>query len=442
MKEFVTDQVAKSAGLTKMFSTKDENLNLFPSNSGHHVSLDEGDLETAYERNPIGFRALNKRSTDPWDKGFEILNREGEVWEEGMELLRDLHYKQKGMKATFFALLHGSSAIAFGFKEKGGRNKTAEDPVNPSAVTGIDYINVITRNDLKDDKEARYEIEEEDEDDPYYGQIKFLVLEDGRKIHADRFEFLRPYSIGPDPEGTALLKPMFNALTVFDNVIYGAGQSYYYAGTGFPTLELKDVPDDEVDDVKSQFLDDIPNQPGMAYDPQQFNFEFKGAEGKALDPGKYFDPMFTILGGALGGSKQVFFGAESGEVSGSETNLEEYFGDVSSFQQFKLTPFNRRVFKRFDDVGIWDLPENFRIEWKDLFEKSEEKQAQIAKDRARAFAQYKKAGLDNEEAAKLSGIDIDVIKNPDEKGMADDSGVEAGEPDPEERDQEDQEVEQ
>lgn len=443
-KQFVSDQVAKSAGLTKMFSTDDENYNLFPGTSGSHfLKVDKEDLETAYKKNPIGFRAINKRSTDPWDKGFDLVKKESQKkWTEAMDKLEDLNYKQKAIETTKYALLHGSAALAIGFREKGGSNKTAEDPVSWNSVTDIEYLNVITQDDLKDSEEGAYEIEEEDEDDPYYGQLKYLVLEDGRKIHADRFIFLRPYSAGKDPRGTSLLEPMHNSLTVLDNVIYGAGQSYYYAGTGFPTLKLKDVPDDEVDSVKSEFLEDIPNQPGMVYDPQQFEFEFAGAEGKALDPRKYFEPMFTVLGGALGGSKQVFFGAESGEVSGSETNLEEYFGDVSSFQQHKLTPFVRDLLEVMDTVDVVSIPgEGYTVDWRDLFEVSDEKDAKIRKERARAFAQYKKAGLDNEEAAKLAGIDLDVIKNPEEKGMADDTGIEAGEPDPEERDGEDQEPE-
>lgn len=442
-KQFISDQIGKSAGLTKMFSTDAENLNLFPgASSGHFLEVDREELVTAYRKNPIGFRAINKRSTDPWDKGFDLLDEDGELWKDGMQELDSLNFKQKGMKATKYALLHGSAALGISFREKGGSSKSMDDPVSWSRVTEIAKLNVITQDDLKDSRDEAYEIEEDDEEDPYYGQIKYLVLQDGRKIHADRFVFLRPYEAGPDPRGVSLLEPMHNSLTVLDNVIYGAGQSYYYAGTGFPTLKLKDVPDDEVDSVKKEFLSDIPNQPGMAYDPQQFEFEFAGAEGKALDPRKYFEPMFTVLGGALGGSKQVFFGAESGEVSGSETNLEEYFGDISSFQQNKLSPFVREFISVMEEASIVSPPDGYTVAWRDLFEKSEEKKAQIAKDRARAFAQYKKSGLSNEEAAKLAGIDLDVIKNPDDTGMADDTGIEAGEPDPEERDQEDLEEQQ
>lgn len=436
-----TDIKRRADNITKKFSTVDDNKRTITGKADDELKkdLDLEDLEAAYRDNPVGFRAINKRSTDPWDKGFQILNSDGERWEEAEQKLKDLNFKHKAREVTKYGLVHGSSALAIGWKERQGSQKEAEDPTNWDGVTGIGYLNIISRDEMSSGDDA-FEINEYGVGEEDYGELQKIELEDETKVHRDRFVYFRPYSISNSPDGISLLEPMYTSLTVFDNVVYGAGQSYYYSGTGFPTLETKGLSDEEQEEVRNDFLDNIQNQPGMVFDQDDFDFSFEGAEGKALDPRKYLEPMFTILGGALGGSKQVFFGAESGEVSGSETNLEEYFGDVSSFQEFKLTPFVREFIDRLITAGILE-EQQYEISWNDMFEKSEEKKAQIAKDKARAFAQFKKSGLTNEEAAELAGIDKEIIKEPDGQGMADDSGMEAGEPSPEERNSEEQEPE-
>jgi len=437
-----TDIKRRADNITKKFSTTDDNRYSITGNTDNEIKkdLDLEDLEAAYRDNPVGFRAINKRSTDPWDKGFQILDSDGERWEEAEQKLKELNFKHKAREVTKYGLIHGASALAIGWKERNGSQKDASEPAPDESITGVGYLNIVSRDEMSSGDDA-FDINENGVGEKDYGELEAIELEDNeRKIHSDRFIYFRPYSVSNSPDGISLLEPMYTSLTVFDNVVYGAGQSYYYSGTGFPTLETKGLSDEEQKEVRNDFLEDIQNQPGMVYDENDFNFSFEGSGGKALDPRKYLEPMFTILGGALGGSKQVFFGAESGEVSGSRTNLEEYFGDVSSFQEFKLTPFVKEFIDRLIEAGLLE-EQDYEISWNDMFEKSEEKKAQIAKDKARAFAQYKKAGLTNEEAAKLSGLDMEVIKDPEGEGMADDSGVEAGEPTPEERNSEEQEPE-
>mgnify|MGYP000441553551 CR=1 FL=1 len=411
-----------------------EDKDLLSVVSSQQTSSKLRDEKTMFRKNPFGFRAVNKRSGDPWDKYLKVKKPNGEIWTEAMEKLDDINLKQKGMDVTFYSLLHGTAFLALGWRERKGAEKTAEDPVDWENVTDLDYVNVITREELERPTDSAYDLDEN-------GQLQHINLHlDETKIHADRFIPLKAYEADKSPDGVSLLEPMETSLKVLDNVIYGAGQSYYYTGTGFPILKMKNIPEKKRDKIKDKFLNNIQDQPGMALDPSKLEFEFKGAGGEALDPRKYMEPMFTVLGGALGGSKQVFFGAESGEVSGSRTNIEEYFGDLSTYQTRRLTPFVEELIDRMIDGGVLE-EQDYNIEWNDMFQKSEEKKAQIYKDKARAFAQYKRAGLTNREAAKLSGIDVGVLENPDMMGMMDTSGMTPGEPDPEERDNEDLEPE-
>lgn len=423
--------------ITKRFSKEDNStIDITGQENEVEKNIDLEDLRYAYKANPVGWRAINKRSTDPWDKFLEV-RADDEVWDEAMDLMKRLDFQKKAQELTKFGLLYGSAALGMGFRERNGSEKDMSNKVG--SVNDIEYLNVITRRQMADGDDA-FDINEEDFGTEEYGEIQALEIEDEHKINKDRFIYFRPYSDRNSPEGVSLLRPMHTSLTVFDNVVYGAGQSYYFSGTGFPTLETNGLSDEKEKEVRNDFLTNIQDRPGMVYDQNDFNFSFKGAEGKALDPRKYLEPMFTILGGALGGSKQVFFGAESGEVSGSRTNLEEYFGDVSSFQKFALTPFVEEFIDRMMEFNILEEKE-YEIVWNDMFEKSEEKKAEIAKNKARAFAQFKKSGLTNEEAAKLSGLNMDIIKDPEASGMADETGIEAGEPSPEERDEDDLEPE-
>jgi phage-related protein (TIGR01555 family) len=363
-------------------------------------------LEIAYIRNPIAFKAINKLSRDPWDKFFRY-DAGNESWEDvAMQLLKDIDFKESVMEQTKYAFIHGSAGLALDLEET--VEKSPEEPVEPGQVQGINGLNVIKETMVTD-----YVIDQ-DPTSSTYGEIEFYVVDrsdednevDEVRIHRSRFIHFRSFAVTDDPAGFGLLHPVYNSLQVFDNVLYGAGQSFFFAGTGFPTVKTKGLDSGEQDDFADEFGQNVMEKPYIVLDEEQFDLEFKGAQGKVLDPTNYFEPLFQILASALGGSKQVLFGNEAGEITGSEINQEEYFGDISSFQSDKLEPLVTEFTDRMISYGLLESPDSgYVVEWSDLFEKSEEKQAEIINNRSKAFARFAKSGMTLNQALEKAGLE-------------------------------------
>jgi len=382
-------------------------------------------LRYLYQRNPLANRIVDKRAEDPIEKWLRIKTSDDDFRQAVKSKMSELSFKQKLMDLNFYASLDGSAGLAYGLKDSA---ESPEEEVNPDTVSDIDFLNVITQRNLAGGDE-HFEVEQvrqgyelnSDPESAHFGDIEYYRLpEDGDhdtgdkfKIHRSRFHHLRPSGVTGSPEGMSVLRPVYSSLVVFENIQYGAGQTMFISGTGWPTLSVEnyeDKSDDKKSEIKNNFLSQVGSKPGMVKD-KETEVEFKGAQGKAIDPAPYHEMMKDVLGAGGLGSKTVLWGTEGGELTGSEVNQQEYYSDIRNYQEKNLTPIVEDFIQRLIDYGLVDEPdEGFEVEWNDLFELSEEKRAELQREKSKAFMNYKAAGLSTAQAAEQAGLDDELIE--------------------------------
>jgi len=195
------------------------------------------------------------------------------------------------------------------------------------------------------------------------------------KIHESRI--LR---VNVNDEESSLFESSYNSLWTADNALWSTGQALWRFGQGFPVITIKD-PEDVVDEATGQtmseaqylkskgLLRNINSQTGFIGD-ERYNFDFKGAEGKALKPAEFWEIILEWISMSVDIPKDVLRGASAGAVTGSQTNLEIYYSTVHSKQTNEVTPIYKDIFNLLNialkDTDFIYLP---------VFEQSQEQQS-------------------------------------------------------------------
>jgi hypothetical protein len=123
----------------------------------------------------------------------------------------------------------------------------------------------------------------------------------------------------------------------------------------------------------------------MENDGMEFTFE--GAAGQALDPQPFFQSNIEQHSIATGIPQAKLIGAQAGQVTGSETNMQDYF-KVISREQAKLEPPIRWILDKLSAAGQLSLIQattdyrhksvkNYEIEWVSAFELSAVAEADV-----------------------------------------------------------------
>jgi hypothetical protein len=79
------------------------------------------------------------------------------------------------------------------------------------------------------------------------------------------------------------------------------------------------------------------------------DFDFKGAQGAALNPEPFFDTNTKQIAKATGIPKSILEGAEAGALTGSEKNDQQYYKKISG-EQSELDDLNRWVIDQLEPV--------------------------------------------------------------------------------------------
>lgn len=142
------------------------------------------------------------------------------------------------------------------------------------------------------------------------------------------------------------------------------------------------LPEDANDEDWEQADENLQNLNAMGelLTPAGYEVEDFQTDGQ-LDPEPYFEVMFQQVCASLEMTKSVLFGTQSGVVSGSETDIKNYFNQVQRLRQSRvdddLHEFATRYYRMTE--GRTDNEEyeaDFDIEWGPLFKLSDLDQAE------------------------------------------------------------------
>ena len=320
----------------------------FADNQFWKRDLTNNDFLMLYKRGGIGFKVANKIANDLFDKGFETNNQQL------LSAIKEYDLNNINWFAYLNAYVSGYSLVFIGY----GDNQDFSEEANIN--TRINYFYIIPRAWVQQDKFHDQRIED------YY----IIYRADGStfKIHESR---VCRYSRN-DNEMSAF-EPAYNALVVCDNILWSSGQTLWRVGQGFPVLTIDNPQMIQVGGVqKSEVellqesgpLKDINSETGFVAD-SRYNFKFAGAEGVALRPAEYWNVAFTYACVALEVPKQLVEGTSAGVLTGSETNLKDYYSDLSSKQ---VREVEKLYIKLIGYLGINATSDDF--EWNSLFEQS------------------------------------------------------------------------
>lgn len=161
--------------------------------------------------------------------------------------------------------------------------------------------------------------------------------------------------------------------TIFDDLVggrnarWGAYESYYRHGTGFPVIKSKATKEQNEAWITAGGLNDYLHVRGYFMCGIDEDFKFVGAEGAVLNPNTYFDMYFTFIAAGTGVAKDSIQGVSAGRVTGSESNERQYYKSIGLQQNMKESML-RELIDRLIQTGQVAFDGEYIVEWIDPFE--------------------------------------------------------------------------
>ena len=184
--------------------------------------------------------------------------------------------------------------------------------------------------------------------------------------------------------GKSVLDPIWDDLGTLRNIRWGMGQTMYRYGSGFPDITFTGAELDDINDwIDSGAFQNLNARTYFAHSEDQL-LEFKGLQGRALDPMNYYLPIMENISCGTGIPLAILRGVQAGALTGSEVNQGEYYGLISDEQ----TAYEDAL-RQLIDAIIGFIPDNrrtspisYKFNWNSGIELSQQEKQAIALQRA------------------------------------------------------------
>ena len=350
-----------------------------------NVTIDK--LNTLYLRQGFCYRIVNKRSGDLFDAGFKIVNNDP-LGKEITTLFNDIDFMSEMKQAQKYAYLHGVGFLLLGWRD------SAELDEEPQNVTGIDYAIPVSMNKVKK------AILDENKDSDTYGDIIALEISDkgqkslyqSKRIHYKRFLTITYDAFDNNPLGYSQVTPAYNYLETLENLLWSVGQAYYRYGSPLHFLKVAGATTEKLEEFDKK-LPDI-NALTRLLGNEKYTLETH--QQSPADPKPFFDITLTACCATLGIPKQIVEGTSAGVLTGSETNLRDYYSDLAQEQVLVIEDKVREFITSCQDYNIFKNKGEYIVDWNPQFEQTELEKAQTAKTWAEAYQAMIIAGVPQE----------------------------------------------
>jgi len=413
-------------------------LNIRSGAAGFGGSISDSDREWAACREPICNRVTFGVALDMFDKWFTVddpttKKADVDLDTKAQYALELLDAKSTFMLAEAYAAIHGYSLIVLGCDDA----QNTESLKNPRRKgSKITHLAVYRKTEI-----GVYE-QDTAPNSPRYGEpltYKLSRAADKQGAQANNQQLYVHYSrvirVSMFPDETSIIDIIWDDATILRNMRWGMGQTLFRYGPGFPVFKFHDTDNTKLaarrSDIQANWLNwtFICANEGMDVD-------FKGAAGSALNPTPYYDPVFDNLSVATSIPSAILKGTNAGALTGSETNISDYFKVISRRQSLRtsnlcsllnvlfesgqipssqspLDAIKKRVLRLFGKDA--ESHYSFKIRWNPGFEPTEKDRATVdllfeqaqqirlgymTKDEVRAEADL--APLPDGEGAKMS----------------------------------------
>lgn len=342
----------------------------------------------AMTREPVAYRAVFTVAHDIFDNWFK-LELEGKEDSEQSEAF------DKKLQAEFARLNAKKEFTRMSVYERGFRYaiivlgyvdaaESLADPVtSPQKLKEIKAYSsrqvTVSSSDLEtDEKSERYGL-------PVYYNIKRQGVAAPLRVHYTRVvHFATRLTDESDYISQSVLDPVWDDIGTLRNIRWGMGQTMYRYGSGFPDITFTGAELDDIDDwIDSGAFQNLNARTYFAHSEDQ-TLEFKGLQGRALDPMGYYLPIMEHISCGTGIPLAILRGVQAGALTGSEVNQGEYYGLVSD-EQSAYEEGIRQVINailQFMPDERRTTPWEYKFNWNSGIELSEAEKQDIALVRA------------------------------------------------------------
>lgn len=415
----------ESSGSTKTYSTEEEDrtagVGVADGDSSDEVDPRRlmsdphiDDIRWLY-RTSLGQTLIDKPIDDAFKNGFEV---QGETERTDVKKILDKTGFEESYKLAQKKARRDGFALLF-LKLEDNSTGIEEDPFNDRiAVKSVKKLQVLTIDDLSKYRsehsipsgkladtipfeEGTYEIRKtgmvvdmDPNSDSYKEPLGYLVGQDKARrgeqvdfIHANRiFHYTWNPEVDGDLdektlgewEGDSVLVSVYHLLRGMKKGNWSIMQTLFrYAAKLYHVALPEDADEDDQEEAQKQ-LQNL-NAKGEVITPHGYEMEDFQTDGQ-LQPREYFDVIFDQICASLEMTKSVLFGTQTGVVSGSETDIKNYFNQVQRLRQSRIEGDIREFVIRYNRLIDGRTSENykaeFEIEWGPLFKLSDLDQAE------------------------------------------------------------------
>lgn len=374
--------------------------------AGFGDTITDSDRDFAAEREPVAHFLTYGIAADVTDKWFKINDPDTEEADPALDrtvqdALTKLKFKAKLTEGIEVERIYGWSLLVGGFSD----------------VSDIRNLNTPLRQNSELKQLAVYsktkvQVESKDENpnSERFGEPIVYRLDRGSGQYLF-VHYTRTCKVQTRNNGKSVLDPIWDDLTCGRNIRWGAAQWMYRNGGGFPVIYFpQGTTVEKLEEwADSGAFSDIMARTYICIAKEDMEFEFKGAQGRALDPQPFFQTNDEQISKGSGVPQPKLVGAQAGAVTGSEINMQDYYKVISRIQA-RLEDAVRWIIDKLADSGQLTLikagsdkdgklkalfhkvfgdyrhrtAKSYEIVWNSAFELSEKEEKEIEELHARA----------------------------------------------------------
>lgn len=189
-------------------------------------------------------------------------------------------------------------------------------------------------------------------------------------------------------EGDSVLIPSYDLLKGISKGNWAVMQSLFRNASHMYHITLPEDATEEDLDSTNKEARNINAKSAMIF---PFGYEMKQHEsGNEIDPRNFYEAIFDQVCAVHEMTKSVLFGTQSGTVSGSETDIKNYFNKVERYRtqraERKINEYLTRVKKIKDNRTDRNFVFEVDVEWGPLFKVDRQTQLQMFQTHAQGLA--------------------------------------------------------
>jgi len=345
------------------------------------ADIDNLNRTFAIKREPVAHRVVFTVAHDIFDNWFKLEIEGDESKQKSktfdktvQDYLKRLKAKRELTRMSVYERAYGWSIIVLGYSDG---TETLSDPLQePTALNEIKTYSPVAINKVE---------EEKSKDNPRYGlpniyHISRSGLAAPLKVHYTRVIHFATRLLDHDYKGMGVLDPIWDDLVTLRNIRWGMGQTMYRYGSGFPDITFENADKTQIEDwIDSGAFENLSARTYFAHNEKQI-LDFKGLQGRALDPMNYYLPPMEHISSGTGIPLAILRGVQAGALTGSEVNQMEYYGLISD-EQSGYEDGIRQLIDIILQLNGEESPD-YTFNWLGGFELDELKQAELERTKA------------------------------------------------------------